>query len=400
MTDPLGQSQVIPYLIELSKSGYKFTIISFEKAANYQKRQAEITSLLNQHSIKWEVLIYHKSPPVISTIYDLYLLRNKAIDLNKKKPFQLIHCRSYLTSLTGLYLKKKLGIPFIFDMRGFWPDERVDGKIWKLSNPVYKAVYSYFKKKESEFISNADYTISLTENARKEIHSWNQIKNQPAKIEVIPCCADLNYFSQKNIDQQKQNHFRKNFNITSSDFIISYSGSIGSWYLLDEMLDFFKRLLLIKNSARFLFITPDHPSHILEKAKIFNIPADKFIIYSANRSEVPSLLSLSIVSIFFIMPVYSKKASSPTKQGEIMGMGIPIICNCNVGDTDMVIESSKAGWLVKEFNHDEYDKAILQIDNIISLEKRNIIKGAENFYSLEKGAEKYKRVYEKILGNV
>ena len=31
MTDPLGQSQVLPYLCGLSKSGYQFTILSFEK---------------------------------------------------------------------------------------------------------------------------------------------------------------------------------------------------------------------------------------------------------------------------------------------------------------------------------------------------------------------------------
>ena len=31
MTDPLGQSQVLPYLVGLSEKGYKFTILSFEK---------------------------------------------------------------------------------------------------------------------------------------------------------------------------------------------------------------------------------------------------------------------------------------------------------------------------------------------------------------------------------
>ena len=31
MTDPLGQSQVLPYLIGLTKEGFTFHIISFEK---------------------------------------------------------------------------------------------------------------------------------------------------------------------------------------------------------------------------------------------------------------------------------------------------------------------------------------------------------------------------------
>ena len=37
MTDPLGQSQVIPYLEGLSKSGYGITILSFEKKERFKK---------------------------------------------------------------------------------------------------------------------------------------------------------------------------------------------------------------------------------------------------------------------------------------------------------------------------------------------------------------------------
>ena len=36
-------------------------------------------------------------------------------------------------------------------MRGFWPDERVEGGLWNLQNPLYKLVYNYFKKKKETF---------------------------------------------------------------------------------------------------------------------------------------------------------------------------------------------------------------------------------------------------------
>ena len=63
----------------------------------------------------------------------------------------LIHCRSYITSIVALKIKIKYNIPFIFDMRGFYADERVDGKIWNKSNFIFKNVYNYFKRKEKEF---------------------------------------------------------------------------------------------------------------------------------------------------------------------------------------------------------------------------------------------------------
>ena len=36
-----------------------------------------------------------------------------------------------LQPLIALFCKKIFGTKFIFDMRGFWADERVDGDIWK-----------------------------------------------------------------------------------------------------------------------------------------------------------------------------------------------------------------------------------------------------------------------------
>ena len=51
-------------------------------------------------------------------------------------------------------------------MRGFWADERVDGKLWSLNNIFYKKIYRYFKKKEKEFLQFSDYTISLTKTGK------------------------------------------------------------------------------------------------------------------------------------------------------------------------------------------------------------------------------------------
>ena len=35
MLDPLGQSQVIPYLRELARAGVRFTLLSFERRAAF-----------------------------------------------------------------------------------------------------------------------------------------------------------------------------------------------------------------------------------------------------------------------------------------------------------------------------------------------------------------------------
>lgn len=396
LTDPLGQSQIIPYISGLADHGYKITILSCEKKEQFNKNHETIRPILNKHSISWHYVSYTKRPLIAATLWDLYKLKKATNKLHIEKAFKVVHCRSYITSLIGSWLKSKFGIKFIFDMRGFYADERVDGKIWNRNNILFNQVYRYFKKKEVKFLLKSDYTISLTQNAKDIIHSWQTIPKQPIPIEVIPCCADLDHFSEESVDINEVTELKESLGISPDDFIISYLGSIGTWYMLPEMLDFFKQLLSVKPKAKFLFITQEPVELIMDLAQQKEISSDRIIIQKASRNEVPSLVSLSQVNLFFILPIFSKKASSPTKMGEVMGMGIPIICNSGVGDVDAIINESNCGVLVKNFNNDDYQKAINELDDLLLIPKKDIISAAKKYYSLEAGIEKYKKIYEHL----
>ncbi len=398
MTDPLGQSQVIPYLKGLSKLGYSFTLISFEKKDRYEKYKNEIASLLESHNIEWVPLSYTKSPPVISTLWDVWRMSREAFTLHALKNFKIVHCRSYISAIVGLRLKRKTGLKFLFDMRGFYADERVEGGIWNLKNPAFRLIYNFFKKKQLDFFSNADYPISLTNNGKKEIQSWKNIKNQSIPIEVIPCCADLDKFNRNNVNEEALQNLRNQMGLKSDTFVLSYLGSIGTWYMPDEMLDFFKVLIKKIPDARFLFVTGDDPNDIKSAARKKGIPVEQIIVASTKHAEVPLYLSLSSWSIFFIKPVFSKKASSPTKQGEIMGMSIPHICNKGVGDVGEIINDVKLGICLSSFNEESYDHAVNSILEKTT-ESAAIRNKACEQYSLENGVKKYNSVYQKILSD-
>jgi len=140
LTDPLGQSQVLPYIIELSKLGYRFTILSFEKKKRFNAEKNIIKKITDEHSINWVPLFFTSRPPLISKMYDRWHLNRKAFQLHRKERFEMVHCRSYIASEAGLQLKKKKGVKFLFDMRGFWADERVDNGQWDLKKIFYKKV--------------------------------------------------------------------------------------------------------------------------------------------------------------------------------------------------------------------------------------------------------------------
>lgn len=394
MTDPLGQSQVIPYLQGLSSCGYAITLMSFEKKERFSAQYNEINSLLKQSNIQWVPLSYTKKPAVLSTLYDLWRMQRKAKELHKKNPFRIVHCRSYIAAFAGLMMKRKYGTRFLFDMRGFYADERVDGGIWNRSNCLYNLIYNYFKKKEKVFLREADYIVTLTHRAKEIINTWKEVSNQPIPIEVIPCCADLDFFNPANVSPHRKAELQRQLALTGNEFILSYVGSVGTWYMLDEMLVFFRLLLLRKPNAKFLFITTDKPNHIFERALANKVPEQNIIVIPSTRKDLPAYLSLSSWSIFFIKPVFSKSASSPTKQGEIMGMGIPHVCNSGVGDVDEIVKRNGVGLCIKDFTEEDYNKAIDTMLQNTKPETGAIMKAAQEVYSLHSGIALYAKVYK------
>jgi len=396
MTDPLGESQVIPYLEGLSKKGHLISIISFEKKNRFAIHSDRIKKILAKSHIDWHPLFYTKNPPVLSTIYDLFRLRKKASQLQKKNSFDIVHCRSYLSSLVGLFLKRKYHLRFIFDMRGFWADERVEGNLWKLSNPFYRLIYRFFKRKEIRFLTKADAIVSLTQNAATEIASW---KNVPIKssITVIPCCVDTHLFNKEKIDFTRQEAIRTKLGINPDEKIVLYLGSIGTWYLVKEMLLFFNTFHQSYPTSKFLFITTESKEIIYQEAKQLNVPTDYIIVKESIREELPYYISLTQFAIFFIKSSYSKKASSPTKQAEILSMGIPIICNKNIGDTDYIISENNCGIAISDLSESSFVETIRKIDNLLILDKNKIRQTALDYFSLEKGIEKYNEIYRFLL---
>jgi glycosyltransferase involved in cell wall biosynthesis len=135
---------------------------------------------------------------------------------------------------------------------------------------------------------------------------------------------------------------------------------------------------------------------VKNEAAEYGISAEKIIVRYAGRNELPDYLSLSDCSIFFIRPTYSKMASSPTKHAELMGMGIPVICN-NIGDTGHVIEDTQTGIVINNFNENEYRQVAAKMPELLIIDKNKIREGAFKYFDLEKGAGEYLQIYKRLL---
>lgn len=390
LSDPLGQSQILPYLISLAQQGYAITVLSCEKPAVLKIEKERIEEQIKHLPIEWKYIEYNQQGNFITRHNYVKQLHAMAEQVVAAKKISLTHCRSYLSALIGLKLKQKKGIPFLFDMRGFWADERIDGAIWKKSNPLHYFFYRYFKLKEKQFLKHADFIITLTNASLRYLMNKFPNLGINEKAEVIPCCTSLEHF-----DRSITKKAVLPIGISESDFLLIYTGSIGTWYHTKEMIDCTLAWKEFIPNIKLLILTKDKN----ELASILGQYSDtqKQIIFteSASYKDVPSFLALAKAAIYFIKPVFSKIASSPTKMAECWAMDLPIITNKGIGDNDLYFNQHQGGILISEFTNEAYKKAA-----ILFLEKSkqnvNYREIANTHFNNKKAAVVYLSIYNAL----
>ena len=396
MLDPLGQSQVIPYLRELNHRGVEFTLLSFERPEALTKQDTEIERMrsdLAARGIDWHRLRYHKTPSLPATSYDVFAGIRYGRRLMREKKIDLIHARNHIPATIALRLKQRSGAKFIFDVRGLMADEYVDAEHWRKNSLPYRIT----KSAERRALAAADGVVTLTERIWPIMKEWPVLQNREVIHEVIPCCADLELF-RFNEDERRRRRAELGL---GNRFVIVYSGSIDGWYLTEEMADFFVGVQRQKPDAHFLWLTPAKHDRIRELMRVRGSSDDQYTVIAATPRDVASYLSAADAGLAFIKPCFSKLASSPTKYAEYLACGLPLIINSGVGDSDALITHEQIGALVRDFTEEDYGSAWATISALIGYpdqSRRRAREVAERLFDVRKiGVERYAHLYERVL---
>jgi len=385
--EPLGQSQVLRYQERLARD-HKIVLISFEKPDDWQqvKRREALRKQIREAGITWFPLRYHKRPTALATAYDIAQGLVVGIWAVMRHRVRIVHARSYVPSVIALVLKKLFRLKFIFDMRGFWADERVDGGLWPAGGRLYR-VAKWFERR---FLLNADCVVSLTQAAVDEIRTFPYLQVQMPRFELITTCADLDLF--------KPEEGNPTARPDDCPFTLGYVGSVGVWYLFDETLRCYQLLRQRLPDARLHILNRGGHDYIQERMQALNIDPASVQIDAADHAGVARAMRQMDAGIFFIRPAYSKKASAPTKLGEFLGCGVPCLGNTGVGDMATILESEQVGVALNGFEEPAMREAV---DRLLRLTQEPDIKMrcrevALRYFSLDKGVRDYDRIYREL----
>ena len=387
LTEPLGRRQVLPYLVGLSARGWRFSLISFEKdATNTVAQRAVVEQLIRAAGIDWRPLKYHHRPPVLATAFDV--MRGSWLGRRLGRTAKLIHARSSVPALMARRISRGSGeprVPWVFDVRGLIAEEYVDAGHWKRGGLRQRVTADV----ERQLLEQADGLVTLTHRIVERLP--RSATTRPSA--VIPCSVDLATF-QPSMEWRRA--VRRELGLNDAPLLV-YSGSLGSWYRLEEMLDYFETACEAIAGLRFLLLTPQ-AAGAAQAADSRGLAA-RVVALSLEADEVPRHLAAADAGICFLGRHGSKVASSPTKFAEYLAAGLPVITNSWIGDAAAL--SGEQSWiLVDDFSEAAYRQAAARLSVLLTAPAATRAASralAEREFALEAAIDRYDALYRQVL---
>jgi glycosyltransferase involved in cell wall biosynthesis len=382
LREPLVQTQVLPYLRQLSASGeVEVFLLTFEpdkRRAWPAPEEADWRARLAADGIRWFSLPYHKSPSALVTPYDIVRGAWEAARLARRYGIDVLHARGHLGMAMALLARRGANVRLLFDIRGLLAEEYEEAGVWTKNSPQFRAVCAV----ERAGLKRAEQLIVLTRRLRDRLVEHKLARAE--QIEVIPCCVDFARFEAKHgnnnndggrraeegetrVDRQS---FAKTEAGTGKDtatgagtdtkaerFEVVSAGSVTGLYLLEEMGRFFLALKRQRPDAFLRILTMSSPADTAATLERVGLGAEDFWIGAVRPAEVPVYLRRARFGLSFRKATFSQIAASPTKIPEYLAAGLPTICNAGIGDTDEILTRERVGVIVRDFDEASFDEA-------------------------------------------
>lgn len=386
LDDPLAQTQVVAYLEGLASRGHTIHLLTFEGRLDPERRR-ELRGDLAARGIVWHSLRYHKRPSLPATVYDVLAGAATATWIVRRNGLDAVHARSHVPAAAALMVCRVTGCRLIFDIRGLWAEEYVDAGRWRRDGIPYRLTQWV----QRAAIRRAAGVVTLTERVRPHLFG----PRPPRRAHVIPCCADLERIESARVEADS---VREELGIGGRRVML-YVGKLSARYRAKEMARFFVTARRLNPDLLFLVLTQDSAEAVTDELDAAGVPESDRRITSTEPAELGAYLAAADFGIFFLQPGSSEIASSPTKVGEYLAAGLPVVSSPGVGDGDALLREHEIGLIAESFDEREYESCaqrILELSADPACRKRCRVVAREVFSLRDVGIPRYDALYREV----
>ena len=362
LSEGVGASQVVPYVVALGKRGVRVTLHSYEK----RLPQEGTLITLRDAGVEWVVhrFVSHGARGGLMRI----VRAAKAI-----RGAELLHARSDLAAASALLSGAR---NWLWDMRSFWADERIDqGSLvaGSLEDRVLRTVERRAVRSAGAIVTLADAALPVLVDR----HGGVVVH----KTRTITTCVDLDRFKAEPLPPL-------------DSIKVLLSGTLNRRYDTEAMIHFVQHLnRRMPTELIVLCPTETRPPDFVRLAAAS--------LGSAAPSDMPGHVSRSHLGIAILKAgtTPANRASMPTKLGEFLASGRPVVVSSDIGDMADLLGSFDAGVSVASTDNDALEQAADEIvrllhDDQTPIRCRTL---AESHFDLERGVDVLVDTYRSIL---
>jgi hypothetical protein len=358
LSEGVGSSQITPLISRLSKSGLKINLISYEKTSP----NTELVAYFKSLGVDWNFRDFGLKG-LLGGVVRLNNLRREIPKTN------LIHARSDIPAVSAIASGQA---PVLWDVRSLWADQ----KIMIQNGLVNNSLYGIYRRLESIAASKSQGMSTLTSAVVPILEQRH--RRLPPLQTVVPTTVDLNRFKLNSTMPQATKAL--------------FSGSYNEYYDLD-----LSRLFMTE--VRKHFAVETHWARPAESIKSHINVGESKVFFSSQIKMANLIANYNFgVSVCKMGDSISLSAAMPTKIGEFLACGRPIVVNKGLGDMDQFIEEFNAGIILDGTPTNLVESAaklaVLLSDSETPHRCRAL---AEKYFSMDEGAIKYLDLYSKIL---
>jgi len=341
LEDPLVHTQVVAYLEGLARRGHTLHLLTFDPELPAGRRRA-LRDELAGRGITWHSLRYHKRPSLPATVYDCLVGALVATRLIRRHRLDAVHARNHVPAVCSMIAQHLTRCRFIFDLRGLMAEEYVDAGRWRRGGLPYRIT----NRVQRVAIRRADHVVMLTEALRRYLFAD---AGPDAPLTVIPCCVD---FARLNGSREP---------VGGNRSTMVYVGKFSGRYMEREVAQFFAAARALEPNLFFLVLTQSDRAAIERELAEAQVPQSAFEVTQSPPGEIGGYLERAGFGVSFYQPGLGGVACSPTKVGEYLGAGLPVIVSAGTGDLDELLDGEGVGVVVRDFSATGYQAAAREI---------------------------------------
>jgi PEP-CTERM/exosortase A-associated glycosyltransferase len=286
--------------------------------------------------------------------------REFVADVARREAPDVIHAHSsYINGMAAHYAARRLGVPFVYELRGLWADTAVVEAGLRQNSIKYRMYWQL----ELGVVRRADMIVAISRGIRNAIIERGIDAN---RIAIVPNGVDTRVFTPQPADVS----LAERLGISGGCFVVGFIGSMRRLEGLELAIDAFKEVHRREPRAR-LVVVGEGPERARLQARAAQAGLDDIVLFIGQvpHDQVLRYYSVMDVLLYPRIDTLINQSVTPLKPLEAMALGKVCLAS-DVGGLTELVDDNRTGLLFAAGDVRDMTEKILRLASDSALRVR------------------------------